>query len=387
MKRIWKHTVIALLGACVLVGNLAPVISYADGDNGTVTKSEIRLQFESPMDADAVYNDTHHPLVFDYPYGVYAFETEVGKNQLITVSVQQDRGVQFAGVQEHGTKYRSLYTIELPIEVERFHNNEFVTPKELDLEGTSVEYLRMEYGYSLFSCTVSYSFRDPQPLDFKIMKPRGQSDARVVWIDQDGEYHKKQVAWKQTEPAWKETEQGWVFIDPSIQEEPLKSQWIVFEGKTYYVDEQGIRVEHKWKKIGGQWYYFTYGGARVTNEWVKDGGKWYYVGHNGGLLYSRWVFYREKWYYLKKDGNMAQSSWQLYKGKWYYLSSEGTMSQNSWQMYRNQWYHFSSNGAMSQNSWVWYKNKCYYLQEDGSMATSRWIGNDYVDASGAWIKR
>ena len=35
--------------------------------------------------------------------------------------------------------------------------------------------------------------------------------------------------------------------------------------------------------------------------------------------------------------------------------------------------------------WQWIGGKCYYFASSGAMASNTWIGNDYVDASGAWV--
>ena len=35
--------------------------------------------------------------------------------------------------------------------------------------------------------------------------------------------------------------------------------------------------------------------------------------------------------------------------------------------------------------WHWIGGKCYYFASSGAMASNTWIGNDYVDASGAWV--
>ena len=56
-----------------------------------------------------------------------------------------------------------------------------------------------------------------------------------------------------------------------------------------------------------------------------------------------------------------------------------------WLKLGNAWYYLESNGAMVANRWRWINNKCYYFYSNGSMAADTWIGNDYVNANGAWV--
>lgn len=57
-----------------------------------------------------------------------------------------------------------------------------------------------------------------------------------------------------------------------------------------------------------------------------------------------------------------------------------------WKSIGRKWYYFQSNSAMLGQGWHWIGKSCYYMYASGAMAQNTWIGNDYVNASGVWVK-
>ena len=55
------------------------------------------------------------------------------------------------------------------------------------------------------------------------------------------------------------------------------NSWITQNGKTYYVDNNGVMVEG-WYQVAGQWYYFYPGeGSKAVTTYIDT----FYVDSNG----------------------------------------------------------------------------------------------------------
>ena len=78
---------------------------------------------------------------------------------------------------------------------------------------------------------------------------------------------------------------------------------------------------------------------------------------------AKWILDEHGWWYRHSDGSYTKSNWEVIGGQWYYLMQR---------LYVNR---------LAVDS-----GKCYYFASSGAMASNTWIGNDYVDASGAWFR-
>ena len=77
--------------------------------------------------------------------------------------------------------------------------------------------------------------------------------------------------------------------------------------------------------------------------------------------------------------------WQGDGSGWWYEESDGSYPSESWKELSGKWYYFDAAGYMV-TGWREIGGTYYYFEADGTMATDKWIGDDYVDASGAWTK-
>ena len=205
----------------------------------------------------------------------------------------------------------------------------------------------------------------------------------------------------------------------------IKPGWILGDGGWWYRHSDGSYTKSNWEKIEGQWYYFNAAGY-MTTGWQNVGGSWYYMDGSGkmltgwqtiggskyylngsGVMLTGWQWINSKCYYFTASGAMASNTWigndyvdasgawvpgkvkeeakWILDGRgWWYRHSDGSYTKSNWEVIGGQWYYFDAAGYMV-TGWHWIGGKCYYFASSGAMASNTWIGNDYVDASGAWV--
>ena len=226
--------------------------------------------------------------------------------------------------------------------------------------------------------------------------------ATDTWIGND--YVNSNGAWVpgMVKPGWVQDGRGWWYrhSDGSY----TKSNWEKIEGQWYYFDAAGYMTTG-WQNVGGSWYYMD-GSGKMLTGWQTIGGSKYYL-NGSGVMLTGWQWINSKCYYFTASGAMAsntwigndyvdasgawvpgkvkeEAKWILDEHGWWYRHSDGSYTKSNWEVIGGQWYYFNAAGYML-TGWQWIGGKCYYFASSGAMASNTWIGNDYVDASGAWV--
>ena len=74
---------------------------------------------------------------------------------------------------------------------------------------------------------------------------------------------------------------GWVGDYYYIDDKMVQNDWLYYNGKWYYLTDNGKCVRYDWKKIGDDYYYFDANGSMKENAWIDNE---YYVGTDGKML-------------------------------------------------------------------------------------------------------
>ena len=269
------------------------------------------------------------------------------------------------------------------------------------------------------------------------------------WLDYYGSWYYMDPTDGHMLKGWcKDPNEDWFYLDDSGK--MLSNQWLLQDGKYYYLSERGSRVTG-WQKIGFSKYWFNpsnndvmvtgffevdgnnyfakSNGNVATSEWLQQNGKLYFADsdsaliiQNGsmnavgditlfdsnnqpisgwieigsGLFYATpedgklakgWALIEDNWYWAAPN-HVIQKGCLYVNDNWYWLSpSDGTM-QIGWQFIGNDWYYFYSGGNMA-IGWLQLGENRYYLCGSGSMATG-WVMIDEVwqefESNGRWIK-
>lgn len=219
------------------------------------------------------------------------------------------------------------------------------------------------------------------------------------------------------------------YLDPG-NGNAMARGFVAIEGKSYYLDTDGVlfssgwllvdrawyyaaasgEIETGWLKLGGTWYYLdpSRGGAMLTgsyrvgstlyharpsgalvtgNGWVRTDGAWYYASPSGALR-TGWLKLSGTWYWLDPETGVMATGWYKDGSTWYYSDGSGAMLADRWLNLGGTWYTLSASGAM-RTGWYQEGSARYWLDpETGAMAVGRCTidGREYVfSGSGAMV--
>ena len=155
------------------------------------------------------------------------------------------------------------------------------------------------------------------------------------------------------------------------------------DGKPYCFDEKGaVEKENQWVKVDGKWKYWLVTGDFQKSSWLNLDGVFYYLDEQGNVAIG-WKQIDDNWYYFKENGTMATDSWIGED----YVDATGAwrpeILKEKWISSGDNWYYLYDDGVMASDTWV----GNYYLKSDGTMAVSEWVqdGQYYVDENGLWV--
>lgn len=183
---------------------------------------------------------------------------------------------------------------------------------------------------------------------------------------------------------------------------PAVSRWLTVDGKKYYVDADGVRMENRWfsqtnvprnpqQKESTTWYYAGADGVVYTDGWYAIGGKYYYFYAGGNSPRNSFFNLDGKKYYVDADGVRQQNGWFSTSGvsatgvawtNWYYALSDGTMYVGGWVPMGGKQYYFDASGRSPRATWVNIDADRYYVDENGAMQTG-WFSISGVSSTGA----
>lgn len=155
--------------------------------------------------------------------------------------------------------------------------------------------------------------------------------------------------------------------------------WNTVDGNRYFADEQG-KLKSGWLIDGGKRYYLDPGnGNAMARGFVAIEGKSYYLDTDGVLFSSGWLLVDRAWYYAAASGEI-ETGWLKLGGTWYYLdpSRGGAMLTGSYRV-GSTLYHARPSGALvTGNGWVRTDGAWYYASPSGALRTG------WLKLSGIW---
>ena len=119
-----------------------------------------------------------------------------------------------------------------------------------------------------------------------------------------------------------------------------------------------------WKKKGNNYCYQYSDGTYAKSEWVVTNGKKFYV-NASKVRQKGWKKLKGKYYYFGTNGVMRKGL-QTINSKKYYLAKDGAR-RTGWQKIKNKWYYFNKSGVMLKNQ----KVGQYYVGKDGARITKK----------------
>lgn len=178
---------------------------------------------------------------------------------------------------------------------------------------------------------------------------------------------------------WLLLDNDWYFFG---QDGVMKTGWY----NAYYFDIDGKMKKNSW--VGTK--YVDSDGKLVLNSFTPDG---YYVGADGTYLMNQWILVNGKYYYLDEIGKVAKNIWidSYYLGtdgvmvtnRWiddYWCGSDGKYVKSAW--VDNNKYYVDAHGVYMRNRWI---DDCY-LNSYGLKVINTWIGDYWCGNDGKYVK-
>lgn len=162
---------------------------------------------------------------------------------------------------------------------------------------------------------------------------------------------------------------GWVEEDGKTYyyvNDKKMTGWRTIDGETYYFNlKTGVMYQNRAIKVDGEYYYMDATGARVISQWAEYNGKTYYLSENGKALKGlkkidgKYYWFHTKYAYMFRDKKVIRSS-----GPIYYVGSDGACYTNGMQEVmidgKTYTYYFKKNGQ-AHKGWLTYNGKKYYF--------------------------
>lgn len=132
----------------------------------------------------------------------------------------------------------------------------------------------------------------------------------------------------------------------------IPGTWTGDDMDSRYLLEDGTFLEKSWLLWDGRWYYLDEDGYPAAG-WNKIRGKWYYFNEDTGRMATGWLYSHEdgEWYYLNEDGT-RKTGWLNTGGVWYWLDSNGVLYDDGWRMVDGHKYYFHSNGQLAAGQYI-----------------------------------
>lgn len=141
-----------------------------------------------------------------------------------------------------------------------------------------------------------------------------------------------------------------------------------------------------WISEGDDWRYRLTDGTFLKKDWLLDQGKWYYL-DEGGYMLTGMQKIKTKYYYFLDSGAMAVG-WVYDEDEdcWYYMNQDGTRK-TGWLSVGGAWYWFDSKGKMFNGGYRMVSEHKYYFFDNGQMAADQYVGTFFFGSDGLRDRR
>ena len=161
----------------------------------------------------------------------------------------------------------------------------------------------------------------------------------------------------------------------------IAGNWVTQGTKVRFQKEDGTFLKSRWLNYGGKIYYLNKSGVKTTG-WVKYRSKMYYLKKTGELMFG-WLNNK---YYLQADGSRASGLKEI-NGESYYFNKTSGKKKTGWiKIGKYQYYFDKKTGRMVKNAWVYSSKNYYYVSILGRKVKSSWVTLNgkkyYLDADG-----
>lgn len=173
-----------------------------------------------------------------------------------------------------------------------------------------------------------------------------------------------------------------------------KAQWVVRNGKRYFVSADGQLYKNQFITFGPRRFYMGPDGAVITGIVTANDGRMYNADDETGEIIQKaqWVEKNGKRYFSKDDGELYRNQFISFGYRRYYMGKDAAAMTGVFTANDGKKYAAKSDGELYRSQFINADGLSYYIDEDGTVSIGIFTASDgnkyYADEkTGAIVKK
>lgn len=173
-----------------------------------------------------------------------------------------------------------------------------------------------------------------------------------------------------------------------------KAQWVVRNGKRYFVSADGQLYKNQFITFGPRRFYMGPDGAVMTGIVTSNDGRMYNADDETGEIIQKaqWIEKNGKRYFSKDDGELYRNQFISFGYRRYYLGKDAAAMTGVFTANDGKKYAAKSDGELYRSQFINADGLSYYIDEDGAVSIGIFTASDgnryYADEkTGAIVKK
>ena len=173
-----------------------------------------------------------------------------------------------------------------------------------------------------------------------------------------------------------------------------KAQWVVRNGKRYFVSADGQLYKNQFITFGPRRFYMGPDGAVITGIVTANDGRMYNADDETGEIIQKaqWIEKNGKRYFSKDDGELYRNQFISFGYRRYYMGKDAAAMTGVFTANDGKKYAAKSDGELYRSQFINADGLSYYIDEDGAVSIGIFTASDgnkyYADENtGAIVKK
>lgn len=173
-----------------------------------------------------------------------------------------------------------------------------------------------------------------------------------------------------------------------------KAQWVVRNGKRYFVSADGQLYRNQFITFGPRRFYMGPDGAVITGIVTANDGRMYNADDETGEIIQKaqWIEKNGKRYFSKDDGELYRNQFISFGYRRYYMGKDAAAMTGVFTANDGKKYAAKSDGELYRSQFINADGLSYYIDEDGAVSIGIFTASDgnkyYADEkTGAIVKK
>ena len=154
-----------------------------------------------------------------------------------------------------------------------------------------------------------------------------------------------------------------------------KAQWVVRDGKRYFISAEGHMYRNQFISFGPYRFYMGADGAAMTGVFKAKNGNMYYADNTGEIARkAQWAQQNGKRYFCDNTGELYVNMLISFGPYRYYMGKDGAAMTGFFKAPNNHSYNADETGELIRKAqWIEQNGKRYFSNEDGEIYTNQFL--------------